>query len=128
MPRRLLTWGAPSGAPAVWRAWPVWPGMTVARKPSGRVRRAASPLQLVAAPWLGPAVDHDISIVNGRRRLSPPADRTIELVDDKYLHRIVHLCVVQTFTSTSPNRSPWPPRADRDRDGALQLGIALEDR
>src|SRR5260370_36583958 len=129
MPLQVLAESVPSGATGIWRAWPMLSAKIVAQKPSGRVMPAASPLQLVAAAWLGTVVDHDISIVNARRRLSPPADRTIELVDDKYLHRIVHLCVVQTFTSASPNRSPWPPpRANRDRDGALQLGIALEDR
>src|SRR5260370_29509635 len=74
----------------------------VAQKPSGRVMPAASPLQLVAAAWVGTVAGHDISIVTATRRLSPPDHRAIELLDDKYVHRIVYLCVVQTFTSTPP--------------------------
>jgi hypothetical protein len=63
---------------------------------------AASPLQLVAAAWVGAVADHEVSITTATRRLSPPDHRTIELLDDKYLHRIMHLCVVQTLTSTPP--------------------------
>src|SRR5258706_16238118 len=71
----------------------------VAQKPSGRVMPAASPLQLVAAAWAGVVADHDISIITAvTRRLRSPDQRTMELIDDKFEQRIVHLCVIPTFS------------------------------
>jgi hypothetical protein len=96
----------------------------VAQKPSGRVMPTGSPLQLVAAARDGAVADHDISITAATRRLIPPDHRTIELFDDKYLHRIVHL----VWFDLHIHAANPPPRADKDRDCALQLGIALEDR
>ena len=66
---------------------------TVAQKPSGRVTPAEPPLQ--SAAWAGVVADHGISIITAvTRRLRPPDRRTMELIDDKYVHSIVHLCIV----------------------------------
>jgi hypothetical protein len=99
---------------------------------------AASPLQSVAAAWVGAVAHHDISSTSASRRLSPPDHRTIEGVDDevdgkqvdgKYLHRIAHLCVIQTLISTPPTPSP---RADSEslagRGCAREVGIVVEER
>src|ERR1700730_6748371 len=74
---------------------------TVAQKPSGRVMPAESPSQRVAAAWAGTVADHDISISPATRRPRPPEPRSIEFVDDKYVHGIVNLSfrLRQIFTS-----------------------------
>src|SRR3979490_330450 len=69
----------------------------VAQKPSGRVMPAASLLQFVAAAWAGIVADHDI-ITAATTRLRLPDHRTMELIGNKYVHSIVHLCVIPTFS------------------------------
>src|SRR5260370_41768779 len=136
MPLQVLAESVPSGATGIWRAWPMLSAKIVAQKPSGRVMPAASPLQLVAAAWVGSVADHDIRVITtATRRLRGPDHRTIGLVDDKYVHSIVHLCLVQTFRSTPPKPPPWPqplpqPGASVGETGPRlrEVGFVLDDR